>query len=234
MAKKYTSIRRVIEKVFRDNGYTTEIDFYDALEWVAEAMGLIGVNLPYDQATVNINIVNYRGKMPKGWLKIIGTRDADTKRPYRYETSSFFHNCHTTDSVDLHCNGDLTYKVSNNYIFSSKETGCIEMSVLQFPVDEEGFPKVPDDVKYVRALASYIRHMADYKLHRQGKLSREISDKSEQSWLFDVGAAGTSARIMSVDEMESFKNQVLSLIPQPNEHSNGFGSLGAAERRYNN
>jgi len=234
MAKKTTSIRRVIEKVFRDNGYTTEIDFFDAVEWVAEAMELIGVNLPYEESREEINIVNSRGKMPAGWLKIVGTRDKASKLPYRYESGTFFHTCHVTESEDLACRSSFTYKVNNNFIFTNNTEGCVEMVVLKYPLDEEGFPLIPDQFKYIRALASYIRYMADTRLSRQGKLAEGIAQKSEQAWLFDVGAAGTSARIPTVDEMESLKNQVLSLIPQPNEHGNGFKTLGAQERRYNN
>jgi len=234
MAQKYTTIRRVIEKVFRDNGYTGEIDFYDAVEWAAEAMDLIGVNLPFEEKRVEINVAGYRGKMPRGWQKIISTREKNTGYPYRYETGTFFHTCHVTESPDLHCTGDLTYKVNNNWFFSKKEETCVEMVVLAYATDEEGLPMIPDETKYIRALASYIRRMADYRLWRRGKLARDIYEKSEQDWLFDVGSAETKAKIPSIDQMESFKNQILRLIPQPNEHANGFKTLGDRERRYNN
>ena len=35
---KYTKIERILEGVFRDYGWTHEVDWVDALEWTGECM----------------------------------------------------------------------------------------------------------------------------------------------------------------------------------------------------
>jgi hypothetical protein len=234
MAARYTSIKEIIEKLFRDNGYTTQVDFYDAAVWAGEALDLVGVPMSLDDKIATIEIEDHRGKMPCGWVYIQGTRDADTKQPYRYESSSFFHTCHTTDSPDLRCNTDLTYKVNDGYFFSAKKDGKVEIAYKGYATDDDGFPLIPDTTRFKTAVAAYIRMKIDYIEMRKGKLNPNIYQMSEQEWLFYVNSAATEARMPSIDQMESLKNQMLRLIPQPNEHATSFKTLSQQERRWNN
>jgi len=230
--KKYTTINRVVEQVIRNSGFDTEVDRVEVIEWIGEAIDLIGAIDVYEEKCAKITIEDYRGEMPCDWLSIIQTRDFDSKQAYRYETGNYFSNsCHLEGSPDLVCQSGLTYKIQGNYIFSNRKTGCIELAYMSYPTDDQGLPKVPDDTRVIKALESYIRYKVDYRLWRQGKVNRDVFEYSNQEWLFYVNSAKTSILMPSIDQMESLKNQTVRLIPQLNAHSSFFKRLGTQESR---
>lgn len=126
--------------------------------------------------------------------------------------------------------GDATYKINDNYIFTSFKTGKVYIAYKSFPVDQDGFPKIPDNIKFKKAVESYIRYKIDYRMWRKGDIEDKIYKDSEKEWLWYVGAASTSMRILSIDQMESLQNQMLHLIPRLNQHSNYFRSLNEREQ----
>lgn len=127
-----------------------------------------------------------------------------------------------------------TYKINNGVIFTSFENGYINMQYKAYPIDSEGFLMIPDDEKFRVALKYHIMYKLDFRRWRSNPASsglKALLNDSEQRRDFYVGAARNKAHIPSIDGMEKLKNQWLRSIPKINEHSNGFASLGKAERR---
>ena len=122
-----------------------------------------------------------------------------------------------------------TYTFNNNFIFTSIKNGTLKMQYRAFPVDDNGFPLIPDDTKYIRAVATYITWKIDWKLFRLNKLSKDIVKESEKEWLWAVGSAAGKAQMLTLDEAESFKNMTVRLFPRYNEHLNSFKYLGEGE-----
>lgn len=126
---------------------------------------------------------------------------------------------------------DATYKLSDGFIFTSfKDTYTVLMAYKAFPIDDKGFPLIPDNTKFKLAVQAYIRMKVDYILWRRGDIDEKMFSYSEREWMWYCGAAGTIARTPSIDSMESWKNQCLHLIPKINRHSNFFRDLGNQER----
>lgn len=121
---------------------------------------------------------------------------------------------------------DATYTLNSNYIFTNFKEGKVLMSYWSFPVDKDGLPMVPDQIKFKKAVAAYIKERIDYQLWRADKISDKIYNKSETEWLWYVGAAGNAGRMPNIDQMESWKNQAMRLIPKMNMHRNFFKELG--------
>lgn len=285
---KTIGIKRIIESVIRDNGYTDyEINWNDVIEWAGDAIDLIGVPASYTEKTsCPINIVNYRGFLPCDLHKIIQTREYDKKIPMRYATNTFHTGLHCQGSPDISdsCNSDCspvhpadstistsdddntncnpffnfnpnptsgtafdansatgitstsdyayTYIIQNDCIFTSFKEGKVEMVYLAFPTDEDGFPLIPDNQKYIEAVKSFIRMKIDYKLWRTNKIAKDIYEDSAQEWYWYVGAARNAANIPSIDKMESIKNSWLRSIPKINQHDDSFSQLDDPEQKY--
>jgi len=147
------------------------------------------------------NFLNYEAAVPKETVNML---------PYSYK--------------------DVTYNTNDNYIFTSFKDGAwVLMSYFAFPVDQEGFPLVPDNIKFKQALQAYVRMKMDYKLWRTGKVSSEIYNHAEREWAWYCGAATNAGLIPTIDGMESWKNQTMHLIPRMNEHAKMFDTLGNQE-----
>lgn len=129
------------------------------------------------------------------------------------------------------CPSDSTYELNDNFIFTSFKDGAkVLISYYSFPVDKDGFPLIPDNIKYKQAIQSYVRMKIDYQLWRQNSIERAVYEKSEQEWLWYVGAAGNAARIPSLDQMQSWQNMTLKLIRRLDEHNKYYESLGEVQK----
>jgi len=230
----YTSIKRLIENVIRDTGFTSEIDWVDVIEWVYIACELIGVKNAYVLKVTDgntdynhpdpIEIENYRGSLPADFHMILQARLYDTKEPLRAATDSFFI---STNSPDYTSGTNLTYNINNNYIFTSFESGEIEMAYYAFPTDADGLPLVPDDVMFLKALEAFIIERIGRKLWLKEKMSEEKYRALEQDWLFYVNSPRTKDALLTLDQMESLKNQTVKVATNFNSHASSFKSLGA-------
>lgn len=125
---------------------------------------------------------------------------------------------------------DVTYDVNANFIRTSFKDGAkVLMSYEAFPIDDRGFPMIPDNIKFRKAVEWYVRMMIDYTLWRTDKIKREIYEHSEREWNWYCGAATTAGLMPTLDVMESWKNQLVRLMPRFNQHEQTFDNLGAQE-----
>lgn len=110
LTTKRTSVKRVIEGVYRDFGFEDSLKWSDAVEWIGEAMDLIGAHMQYNTRVTDgkdaniINIANYRGSLPCDLHRIIQTREYCNKTPMLYAQDTFHTAWHCSGSVDLTCN----------------------------------------------------------------------------------------------------------------------------------
>ena len=231
---KYKSLEFIIEKVFRDTGLVDGVDLYDVVEWAGECIELIGVPDSYSNQVFSVKIEEGRGKLP---CNIMYLRQARLNKdglylPMRYESSNFHRFVENVNNDYLNkC--EATYQLNDDCIFTSFQDGVVELACDVFLLDEKGFPLIPDNIKFIKAVEYYIREKIDYKLWRAGKISSDIYAKTEQEQLWYLGAAQSAGTIPNADRLESIKNNWLRLIPQINQHSDYFKSFGIQEQRIN-
>ena len=109
----------------------------------------------FNEKTSLITIDNYRGVLPCDFDEMIQVRTHDctnhNHRVFRYSTDNFHM------SRDKHESYDLTYKLQGNVIFTSLKDWIIEIAYRAIPVDEEGYPMIPDVSTFIKALELYIK-----------------------------------------------------------------------------
>ena len=231
---KYIDITYIIERVYRDYGFDLEIKFDEVIEWVWDIIALIGAPEAYiDKITDGstgmpdpIVISDYRGELPKDLYAIILARDYDTKMPMICKSSSFVKDTQGSNVKE----SQYTYTVNNNYIFTSFESGEVELNYKAFPTTALGMPMIPDDIKFVMATQAYIAERIGFRLWMQEKMTRDRYEKLDVERNWYIGAASTKARIPSMDEMEMIKNRYLRLRIHPDFHDASFMYSSEKER----
>lgn len=139
---------------------------------------------------------------------------------------------HSTDTFHMSENkliGGLTYKIQGGYIFTSIEEGEIELSYQAIIVDDEGYPVIPDNSKFTRALEAYIKKQWFTILFDMGKLQGPILQNTQQEYAWAVGACESEFQKLTLDKAESFYNSWRTLIPRTKEHSIGFSTNNRKE-----
>lgn len=225
----YTSIHRVIENVIRDTGFTTEINWVDVAEWVYIAMELIGVTNAYVRKITDgndgnpepIEIIDYKGNLPSDFHQIIAVRDYNTKIALSESSSLFFNSNNRAFSTF----SEHSYKISNDLIFTSFESGSLEIEYWAFPIDEDGLPLIPDDVTYLKAIESYITERIARKLMIQDKMDFNKYRLFEREWAYYVNSANTKDSLMSLDKAEALRNQLTKIIGTKSLFKRSFDTL---------
>jgi len=232
---KYVSSSTVIEKVFRDHPFVTDhLEISDALEWIGELYGLMGTPSLLEGELCRIEIEDYKGKLPSNLVSIYGIRldDGGEYKPMRYNGDSFGYRLHCTDSPSFNCVSDTTYKLNNDFIFTDFPEGFVEISYTLLPIDEDGFPLIPDDAAVIEAMTWYIAYKIGYRLWMQELLKENKFKFLKQQKEWYAGKAISRGKTPSVDKMETIKNMVLRLMPVVNAHEKGFKTIGEQERLY--
>ena len=124
---------------------------------------------------------------------------------------------------------DLTYKIQGGYIFTSIKEGTIEMSYQAILIDDDGYPMIPDNSKFTRALEAYIKKQWFTILFDMSKIQAAIYQNVQQEYAWAVGACESEFQKMSLDKAESFYNSWSTLIPRRNQHQRFYSYNGSKQ-----
>lgn len=262
MIYNLVSVKKVIAKVFTDYDLQEETHrITDFIEWSGEAMEKIGA-FPSLEIYVTgkgteplLEVANYQCSLPIGLHSIIQVAYAENAEgpfyPMRASTGSFeaapgitketvnLLTLETTYSLEDDVEGlvsnsrDLTYVVTPGYIKTNIKEGYLMLAYNRIPVDDEGFPKIPDDAGFMEALYWYIVVKLLYPQWRDGRVRDAVYYDARRSWNFYCKQAYGNALMPNADMLESIKNTWLRLVPEINEHSGFFSTLGQAQEIYN-
>lgn len=125
----------------------------------------------------------------------------------------------------------ILYDINNDFITLSIKQGKVCIMYLAYPLDEDGFPLIPDVQQYKEMVAAYLRYKMDYRMFRIGMVNREVYEDSQAKWFWYAGAAASKMKMPSVDKMESLMNQIVRLKPNMNAYKDFFVTLGLPENK---
>jgi len=129
---------------------------------------------------------------------------------------------------------DITYTIVNSYIKTNKASGYLMVAYQAIPTDNEGYPLIPDDASFMEAIYWYIVMKLLYPQWKQGSIRDAVYYDARRSWNYYCKQAYGNALMPNKDQLESIKNTWLRLIPEIDEHSSGFSTLGQQQIIYNN
>jgi len=245
LTSKLIKIDRVLENVYRDYGFDN-LDWIHCVEWIGECLDLIGAPKTYIEKSTDgneplnhpnrIEIVEGRGVLPCDIHSLVQAFKCSGGglQAMRVSTDTTLASYNCLDSVDAGRDSELTYKLNNNHIHTSFDDGHVVMVYLANPTDERGYPMIPDNIKFIKACQAYVGDKMLFKKEVQGhSVSSRVVTKIEQDVSWYISAADSAARMPTMDEMESWKNMFLKLIPEINNHAGAFRANGKQEKRFN-
>lgn len=145
-----------------------------------------------------------------------------------YCTTNFPKSMHCENCVNEVAVGEDCYYVDDNMIKTSFARGKVCLSYTAFPIDDDCYPMVPDDISFKEAMFWYV-----YKKMLLGGMPPTNNGIdygfAEQQWKYYCTQARNAANYPDIDRYESFLDQWVRLIPNINRHIEGFGALGSRE-----
>lgn len=224
---RYISIKEILDNIL-EHPLLRDISFERAVNHTVHFIRIIGMPRVFNEKTELVTIEDYRGLLPCNLESIIQVRTHNecgkSYRVFRYSTDSFHMSNNKQDSYDL------TYKVQGDVIFTSMKNGTIEIAYRALAVDSEGYPMIPDNSSFIRALELYIKKQAFTILFDMGKITPQVYNQVCQDYAWAVGVAQSDMVRPSIDEMQSITNSLNTLIPRVTEHRRGFINDGTQEK----
>lgn len=211
----YINIREILSRCLR-HPLLQDLSLESAIQYVVDFLGIMGLPTTYIDSLQEVEICNYRGVLPCDLISINQVKYNGLC--IRHMTDNFY------SSSD-----EPTFKIQGRIIYTSFKEGKVEVSYKSMPLDDEGYPLLPDEPTFLRALELYIKKQWFTILFDMNKISPAVLQNTQQEYSFAVGACNNTFIIPSVSEMESIKNMWNQLIPRFNEFKTGFKYQGSQE-----
>jgi len=137
--------------------------------------------------------------------------------------------CSGCDNISANCEEE--YSIDHPYIRTSFKCGYVCMAYIAQPLDDNGFPMIPDEVSYVEAVKRYLIYKIRYPEYIRGQLPGQIFMKLEQDWHWYCAQARNKTRMPdTVDKLQNLLDQRNRILPKHTRYYGFFGNLNTRER----
>lgn len=246
------SIKNVLWKVMR-HPLAADLTYEEAAGFAIEAIRLLGAPLTFIDKVTNppIKFSNYKLAVPEELIQLRGARyysdytdvtDTESRRlpvALRQATDLYHNTIECFDNTDEKLLSDntkeFTFTLQSGVMKLSVPEGYVELSYKALPLDEDGYPLVPNEQKTLMAMEYYILYRFLEPLYDVGKITDKAFQRIDQKKCFYMGGAQNALKIGGIAHMETIMNTLNRLIINDQAHENFYKNLGEKERlrRYN-
>jgi hypothetical protein len=220
MAEQHLSIKKILDSCLR-HPLMQDLSLETAVDYAVDFMRIVGVPKMFTEKVVYLKLDSYRAKLPCDFYQIIQVRP-EGRAALISSTDNFF-------MGNKYKENNNTYKIQGGIIYTSIEDGTLELSYLAIETDKDGYPVLPDNSSFTRALELYIKKQWFTILFDLGKITPAVLQNTQQEYAWAVGDCMTEFNRLSIDEMEAFSNSWRTMIIRENQHSSGFANSGTRQ-----
>jgi len=252
LSGRTVSMGMLKEQLRQDYGFP-DLDDSEIAEWIWRSMGLIGTPYPYEDKPVELDVVEYRTELPIDLYSIVGVREKSTGIPLREMTDTFFKFGESAfeGTTEIIADYDpasetgeyyetivgpeasseyFTFKTQGNYLYTYIQNGTIEMVYKAIPIDiVTGLPTIPDNVKYIRGVVSFIAERIAFRMFLKDQLSESKYNYILKDYSFNVGAAQAECHALDPSRAETLLNRWKSTYLGTDHFDTNFRYLGSRE-----
>lgn len=228
MIYKTCSINKIIAQVYRDFKPSNSGWIDDCVEWIADAVEIIGSWQGYSEQFVELKACDYRVKIPCEAEMILAIVYKGRRLARNGGITHKNPNFKISPLVMTIPNGDATYSLNPNYIHTPfAKDATITVYYLGLEVDCDGFPYIIDDAIYREALTWYVM----MKMLGRGFKHQVFQYKDcMQKWETIYPKAQNRVKMPDIDGMEKFKKTFLGIARSVKRTDEFFNLNGNALR----
>lgn len=245
MNNTYISLKRVVEDVISYHPFADyEIDWSKIVNITARTLELFGIPQYYITKSHKITIEDHRGELPENYLYFDLFINCKSNLPLNYTGDESHIRLHDSSCANISCDvqntansdtfkghlplfttlRDATYHLNEDYIFTSFQEGSIMVYYQAIPVDDDGYPMIPKDERFIRALEHQIAKQIAYELWVMDKMPDKVYQEIKRNASWAKANAIGEHRIPDKDRLEYWLHSFrLTLIPNIHNHMNRFG-----------
>lgn len=209
-----------MDKLHR-NPLLSDITLETVVDYTVDFMRIVGTPRVFTDKVVELTVVDYKTALPEDWYENIQIKFGE--EVFRYSSDTFHLSRNTVNSTPT---TEITFVVQGNYIHTSIEKGIIELSYRAIDTDTEGYPLLPDNSNFTRALELYIKQQYYTILFELGKITSQVYGNTQQQYAWAVGALETDMQRLDLSRAETFFNSYSTLLIRKNQFQRGFKGNG--------
>ena len=225
---RYINIREALSRIMR-HPLLQDVSLEQAVQYVIDFIGIFGIPQVYEHKETQLDICDFKCELPCDLIRIEMVKDCKTGLSLRKMTDVFNPERNSMFVGDRKRFHELSFKTQGRTLFTSFETGRIEIAYLAIHVDSDGLPMLIDDPNYLLALDAYIKREVFTILFDQGKIQPAVLQNTEQRYGWAAGRLHTHSLMPSLSEMESITRMWNTMIPRVAEFDRQFEGLGDRE-----
>ena len=223
---EYIGIKELLSRVLRHK-LLQEFTLEQAIQYTIDFIGIFGFPELYEDKQAEVDICDFRGKLPCDLISIDMVKDCRTNVPLRSMTAAF----NPGGKYYNHLRQEPQFKTQNRTIITSFPEGKVIIAYKAIPVDDEGLPLLVNNTKYKKALELYVKCQLFTMLFDEGKITQQVLNHTEQEYGWAAGQLEEEFKTPSVAEMQTITNMLHQIFPRHNEFYNNFETLGNKEFR---
>jgi len=161
------SSKSIVAKVYRDFNVPVGDWELDAIEWIGEGLSAIGGYKQSIDKSALLEISSFKAQLPYDYVsmrKVVYSKNKNTLEEFRegmkdkldYSTEPFNRANDVNNISNARQISKDDYMIDHNYIKLGFEEGYIYIAYKSIPLDNEGYPMVPDMFDYKEALSYLI------------------------------------------------------------------------------
>ena len=198
-----------------DHPMLQDVTFEQCVRYALEFINKIGFPDIYLKKETEIHIQEHRGVLPCDCVSV--TQVMDSHRQCLKHMSGNFNNY---DEMIP------SYKTQGRILFTSIDDCDVIVAYKAVPVDEMGFPMVPDIPLFIQALQFYIKKAVFTIKFDMQQIPQAVLQQARQDYAWTVGQLQSELTIPDVDEMVNITYMLNQWIPSRHEFRDGFTHLG--------
>lgn len=200
----YISIKQILDDLLA-HPLLRDLSLERAVDHAIHFIRIVGMPKMFLEKVTKVTLKEYRAQLPDDYYNIIQVREANSNITLQH-------------TIDSHHMGDdknslaPSYRIQGNIIYSSLRDKELEVSYKALPIDEEGFPMLPDNSSFVKALELYIKKQYFTVLFDMGKITGQVLNNTQQEYAWYVGQCQSDLVRPTWDEMKSITNTWTNII----------------------
>ena len=223
---EYINIKELLSRVLRHK-LLQEFTLEQAIQYTIDFIGIFGFPELYEDKQAEVDICDFRGKLPCDLIQIDMVKDCKTDIPLRSMTAAF----NPGGKYYNHLRQEPQFKTQNRTIITSFPEGRVIIAYKAIPVDDEGLPLLVNNTKYLKALELYVKCQMFTMLFDEGKITQQVLNHTEQEYCWAAGQLEEEFKTPSESEMQTISNVLHQIIPRHDDFYNRYEALGNKEFR---
>lgn len=225
----FISVKSIADRLMM-NPVMKDLNFEFIIDKTVECLRLVNMAPIYISKMEKITIKQFKGALPADLIYIeqVYYNNSGALTPLNKGTDIIHDHYDRTAKSETN-NNSITYSVSMSKINTNMENGELAIAYRAIATDEECFPMIPDNVKLIRCIESYIKYRWFDILNDMDKISDRKLNKAEVDYCFNVAQAQSDLVMPDLAEMEEFTNSIRQILPNTNQFNERMKFLGSRE-----